>query len=192
MGNFYFRLAKPDQAQEAYQKAVEIAPDNIKYQMVLAGFYSATGEKDEALATYRKALEIEPENVQVMHAVARFYLDQGDFDEAEKQIAEILEKRSNYFPARMLQGELLAKKRDFPAAIQIFDQLIEEEPGSAQANYFKAVSHYGLGDLELAKSSTTRAAPKCTMWISCSNPQTRYTAVIIISTLPKKRMHSAR
>ena len=58
MGNFYFRQKNTGQAEQAYQKAVEIDPRNIKPLMVIGGFYNAIGSQDKALEMYQKALEI--------------------------------------------------------------------------------------------------------------------------------------
>ena len=84
-------------------------------------------------------------------------MNQGNVDKAAKQIAKILEKRSNYFPTRMLKGELLVKKSEFDAALALFDQLIAEEPGSARAYYFKGLSHFGLGDINPTAKTLSKA-----------------------------------
>ena len=157
MGNFYSRLAQPGPAETAYLKAIEIDPANIRSRMILANFYAAAGNKAKTLETFFQALEIEPDNIQLMHSLAGYYVNQGDVDDAEKQIAKILEKRSNYFPARMLKGELLVKNREFEAALSLFDRLIAEEPGSARAYYFKGLAHFGLGDINLAGTTLARA-----------------------------------
>jgi tetratricopeptide (TPR) repeat protein len=93
----------------------------------------------------------------VLHAIAAYHLNQGDLPNAERQLTKILEKRPNDFPARMLKGELLFKQHDYQAALQIFDQLIAEEPKSAQVYYLKGVSHLNLGDSGLAKMAITRS-----------------------------------
>ena len=125
--------------------------------MVLAGFYNAAGNREKALAAYQKAMELEPENVRIKHAVARYYLTQGAVDDAEKQIAEILASRPNYFPGRLLKAEILAARREFASAIEILDQLIKEDPRAARAYYFKGFSHYGKGEFNSAKPVLAKA-----------------------------------
>ena len=49
MGNFYMRMSNFDEAEAAYQKAIEIDPANVRYRMILGGYYNAVGEKEKAL-----------------------------------------------------------------------------------------------------------------------------------------------
>ena len=157
LGNFYVKLTKPDHAEAAYLKAVEISPANIRNRMILADFYAAAGKNEKTLEVCFQALEIESDNIQVMHALAGHYVKQGNVEEAEKQIAEILARRRSYFPTRMLKGELLIRKRKFEAALELFSQLIEEQPGATRAYYFKGLAHFGMNDTNSAKTALFKA-----------------------------------
>jgi tetratricopeptide (TPR) repeat protein len=125
--------------------------------MVLAGYYDAEGRRDEALATYRKALELQADDVRIKQAVARFYYKNKEIDNAEKTVAEILEKRPNYFPTRVLKGEILTSKRQFDDAITLFGQLMKEEPNNARIYYFKGLAHLGQGETRLGRADVAKA-----------------------------------
>jgi tetratricopeptide (TPR) repeat protein len=77
--------------------------------------------------------------------------------QAENYVKKILEKRPKYFPARMLQGELMVVERKFTEAVELFDQLIKEEPRSAAAHYFKGLAHLGKGEPLVSKMSLAKA-----------------------------------
>jgi Flp pilus assembly protein TadD len=78
-------------------------------------------------------------------------------DDAQKYLAKVLEERPNFFPARMMKGEIAAFNKDFSEAIAIFDQLVKEEPRSARAHYLKGFCHLGKGETQVAKTSLTKA-----------------------------------
>ena len=123
----------------------------------MAGFYAAANQKEKTLAMYAKALELEPENVNILHAAGRFQLSQGDLAEAEKKINQMLQKRPNYFPARMLKAEWLVAKRDFGAAVELLGQLVQDEPKSARVHYIKGVAHFGQGDPRMANAALVKS-----------------------------------
>ncbi|MFC1516647.1 tetratricopeptide repeat protein, partial [Thermodesulfobacteriota bacterium] len=157
LGNFYFSQSKNAKAEAAYLKAVETDPKRIKPYMVIAGFYDVSGDKDNALIMYEKALDIQPEDIRVMNTIARFYLKNRQLDDAEQYIIEILKKRPKYFPTRMLQGELFLLKKDPAEAINLFDQLIQEEPLSDRAHYFRGAANLAKGETNRAKVDFEKA-----------------------------------
>ena len=57
----------------------------------------------------------------------------------------------------MLKGELLVAKREFPAAVELLSQLIQDEPKSARVHYFKGLAHFGQGDTRLASAALAKS-----------------------------------
>jgi tetratricopeptide (TPR) repeat protein len=125
--------------------------------MVAAGFYDATQETDKTRSMYEKALKIKPNDVNIMTTMAGFFLKHRQMEAAEQYLAKVLEERPNFFPARMMKGEIAALNKDFVGAIGIFDQLIKEEPRSSRAHYLKGFSHLGKGETQVAKASLAKA-----------------------------------
>lgn len=64
-------LERLDEAQAGYEKALEIAPDNIEVQRTLAGFFTRKGDDAAAEPLFRAIIEKEP--------TARSYFDLGGF-----------------------------------------------------------------------------------------------------------------
>jgi len=71
LGRFYAGTVKTDQAEEAFLKAVQTAPDSMPTRLFLAEFYEAGGRLAEALAVYREALAKDPEEGRVKQALDR-------------------------------------------------------------------------------------------------------------------------
>ena len=73
LGNFFFQMKKPAEAESAYLKAIDISPKEIKPYMVAAGFYDASGNADKTLAMYEKALALKPDDVNIMTIHGRLF-----------------------------------------------------------------------------------------------------------------------
>lgn len=125
--------------------------------MVLAGFYSATGYKEKALTAYLRALEIQPDNVQIMTTIARHYYKDKDIENAQKYIAQVFKTRPNYYPARMLTGEIQISQKEFGVAIETFNNLIKDEPKAAVVYYYRGIAYIGNGEASIAKTEIAKA-----------------------------------
>jgi tetratricopeptide (TPR) repeat protein len=57
----------------------------------------------------------------------------------------------------MLKAQLLLGRRNFDEAIQLLNQLINEEPSSAKAHYLIGLGHLGKGETRIAKAELIKA-----------------------------------
>ena len=55
--------------------------------------------------------------------------------------------------------------RQFEAALELFNQLVEEEPGSALAHYFKGFSYFGMNDINSARTAIFKAVELDTAFV---------------------------
>lgn len=157
LGNFYLRTQKQALAEDAYKKAIEIAPDTVKPYIHLAKFYEAVGKQEKALALFEKAVTIDPEDISAKMTLAQFQYKTNDVDAAQKLVADILEQRPKFSPARLLQSEIFVSKKEFETALSLLNGLEKEEPNSPMVHYFKGVCHLGLGDINQAAESVSKA-----------------------------------
>ncbi len=157
LGNFFFRMRKEKAAEEAYLKAVQLARDSVKPCMTAANFYDITGKKDKALEMYKKALAIAPENLSVKTALARFQYKNKNIEAAEAVIAELLEARPKFGPARMLKSEILTYNEKYDQALEILVALKKEEPKAPRIHYFMALCQTRLDRNEQGKASALKA-----------------------------------
>jgi curved DNA-binding protein CbpA len=58
------------EAQEYFEKAVELAPSHTEYYLELGNFYSKHGQKAKALSTYHDALARDPGSEKIKQAIA--------------------------------------------------------------------------------------------------------------------------
>ena len=60
MGNLYAEMLDADKTREMYQRALEIAPDNVPALFDLAGHFEESGEKQQAIELYERVQSIDP------------------------------------------------------------------------------------------------------------------------------------
>ncbi len=157
LGIFYFNRKALDQAEQTLHQAIEIDPNNIKPYLVAAELQVAAGQTDKALAIYEQALAIQPKNLRLRLIIARFYLKNNQLTQAEECIQNILKEQPAYLPALTLKGELLFIKQEYDAAIRLFDQLIQKEPGSDRIHLLMAQAHHLKGDNTAAIDAVHKA-----------------------------------
>lgn len=73
MGNLLVLASRPDEAEEAYRKAVELAPDRVSSLFNLALLLQQRGELRESLRLYRQALEIQPKHAWALYQIGTLY-----------------------------------------------------------------------------------------------------------------------
>ena len=90
-------------------------------------------------------------------ALARYYFKMHRIDTADKMTAEILKVHPNDLPTRLLKSEILLSKNDFIQAVDLLNQLAEEETESDRVQFLMALAHSGRGDATQAKAKAARA-----------------------------------
>ncbi len=59
LGNLYAEMLDADKAREMYQRALEIAPDNVSALFNFAGYFEESGEKEQAIELYERIQSID-------------------------------------------------------------------------------------------------------------------------------------
>ncbi|MEO1404045.1 MAG: tetratricopeptide repeat protein, partial [Cyanobacteria bacterium J06635_1] len=62
LGNTYNDLKRYDEAISAYEKAIELDPDDATAHYNLGNTYKALKRYDEAISAYEKAIELDPDD----------------------------------------------------------------------------------------------------------------------------------
>lgn len=73
LGNLLVLASRPDEAEEAYRKAVELSPDRVTSLFNLALLQQQRGELREARSLYRRVLEIQPQHAWAHYQTGTLY-----------------------------------------------------------------------------------------------------------------------
>jgi tetratricopeptide (TPR) repeat protein len=116
MGELLSAEKNESEAFNAYEKVVQLSPQNIKGLVFIANWHFQRGENDQALDYYMKAEAVEPRHALVQSRLGKLYSEKNEFDKAKvafKNAVKLNPQDDNSF---YQLGVLLAEKKDyFPA-----------------------------------------------------------------------------
>jgi tetratricopeptide (TPR) repeat protein len=134
LGGLHEQSGQPEQAIEAFRKAVELAPDNATALNALGYTLTiATRKYSDAYKLISRAMELEPENPAIMDSMGWVLFKQGKNDEAR----EWLERAYELFPDPEVAahlGALLWAEDDQDAATQVWMKALQDDPDNRVLN----------------------------------------------------------
>ena len=149
MGDGYAHASQFSKAIEYYQKALELASNDVEAQKNLVITYNNygvtlrnNGEWDAAIRVYRDALALQPTYqvtktnlIDVLWQKANARRQSGRSAEAIATYLELQKMQPDDTTIPSLLGELYLKVRDYPAAISAFQQVYTAQPTNEQAQH---------------------------------------------------------
>ena len=127
-------------------------PQIMQAHYLLASAYLAQQQADQALAVYRQMEELFPKDPQPPYLRGMILLTQRRPVEARKAFEKSLEISQQYLPAAERLVDLDLADKQYPAALDHAQKLIEKDPKQAQAWALR-------GKIYLAQQDFTRAEP---------------------------------
>lgn len=112
---------------------------------------------DEAIAAYNKALASEPKSMAAHAAIFGLLLQQGKLEEAGKQLDELKKFAANSPQTRFFEAQLAYQKKDFKAAREIEQALLQQAPKNPRLLELAGVTELQLGAPAQAQIYLTRA-----------------------------------
>jgi Tfp pilus assembly protein PilF len=136
VANLYIESGKYTEAEDQYQQAMKLAPDDIRVLLGYAMLKDAMNQPQEAIKFYQHAKQKHPKDPSVYNNLAIHYVRQGmvrEAIEAGRQAVDLHPREPRY--------------RNNLAAILVEDQRPQEAFQQLRAVYDEATAHYDLGFL---------------------------------------------
>jgi len=132
-----FQQGKERKAEKLYQKVIALEPTAKEAYGNLSVIYLKRGREEEAEEYLQKAIELDPDYVHPRCNLASIRIRQERLEEAEELLKPIAEIRT-FHPQELLfyqrvQAELFIAKREYEAAEQCLEMILELEPEDKQA-----------------------------------------------------------
>lgn len=119
---------KLDDAFIAFRRAHEIFPAYADPAFGLASLYARKGALAGAEHWLNEALRIDAAHVESLNLLGRLQLNRGDSAEAGKNFAKALERRPDFFEAKLGLLAVAVQSKDIETAKQLRDKLIKLAP----------------------------------------------------------------
>ena len=109
LGKTYAQLGEPDSAQTAYERAIEIQPENATAYMWLGQLMEEIGELDKALEYSHKGNEIRPGDPDYEYIIGTLYFRNGDTEKAVEFLEPVADKLEFHQGAQYNYGQALRR-----------------------------------------------------------------------------------
>lgn len=148
LGVIYLNQRLFDYAQEEFNTAMTLAPNDFDIIFEYANYLYAISKYKEADKFYQKALEIEDDVVaKALSAINKIEI--GELDEAEKLIVSALNDQPEHEYIQFLAGRIYYSMKKYEKAKIYFIKSLEQNPDKETKNLL-ALAYYELGEYEKA------------------------------------------
>jgi len=155
--SFYNRL---DEAEKAYQKAIELSPNYATAYYWYSGFLGRYPLRiQEQVELARKAVELDPRSSILSLNLGQKYLNQGLYTLAEGQFEKVIKIHPDFAPGYSSLAVLyMLYMGQFDKALPLFDKAVELDPGNHTYNSLLVFNYLQLRDPEATQVVRERMA----------------------------------
>lgn len=134
-GNAAFENRDYPRARRAYNKVLELVPDNLVGLVNLGMVEFADGKNEAAEKYLRKAIQVRLETAPAWLTLGTLYMDQGRLDEAHAALAQAVVLNPTNPRARNFLGVVIGRKGWLDGAQSELRQAVEIDPNYSDAHY---------------------------------------------------------
>jgi tetratricopeptide (TPR) repeat protein len=137
LGVAHFRLAQQTEAEQAFQKAIDLTKGNFAPpQFGLSAILCQRAEFPQAVTLLQRALELEPGS-----AIGKYYLGWAQYGlnrliEAEQTLEQALLRNPNLAEAYLLLTRVHVRQKNLPGALRDLETYLKMNPHNEQAKTF--------------------------------------------------------
>jgi tetratricopeptide (TPR) repeat protein len=150
-----FQLA----AMESYAQAVKLAPDDPRWNYLLAVSRSKTGDLDGAIQAVEASIEIDPSYLSSHLYRGLWLLDAGDGVGAEQAFLVALELDPGNRSGLLGLSRALLKQRRADEVVEMLEAAVDDRPGDGYMYQMLGTAYRDLGELEKGKEALFKARP---------------------------------
>lgn len=158
-GNANLLAQKYAEARAEYEAAMAQIEDPASHVPILrsiASSYFGEAKPDEAVATLEKALVIAPDDQESLRLITTVLINSGKEEQAATYKARITGDFKVDPSILLNKGIEQYNKGDYEKAMQYFEQVVAENPGSADAYYYRGLTYLATGKTAEAKADFTK------------------------------------
>ena len=151
---FTLRQAKRnDEARQAFEKAAELAPDDLEPINELMGMDLADKRYAAAMQRVQQEFQKRPDSAMVALMEARIYAAQQDWARAESAAKNAIKLDANFAPAYNLLISVYRAENKLPQAISQLEASLAKDPNSQQALVTMALVYEQMKDYAKARDA---------------------------------------
>jgi len=146
------------EAAAAFEKSLEMKPDDAEARIRLGDVYRQMGLSEKAEEEYKKAFALDETSIAGFNLAMLSY-EQDKLDQALEYVQLLIQKGSPSVDMYNLQGVIFNKQRRYPEAIESFQSALKIDPNHAVAAINLAVAYINNNELNKARELLSRILP---------------------------------
>ncbi|MEO7029449.1 MAG: tetratricopeptide repeat protein [Acidobacteriaceae bacterium] len=156
LADVYQAQGRTADAMTALQKAIDLKPEDSRWQVRMGNFIFAQGDVKLAAASWQRAIELDPENVyaQFNLGLADMQLDKLDDARSQLQKAAAMQPDATHYTAL---GEVLQLQGKYSEAIEMDRKAVNLDPNDYNAWGNLASAYQWSGNHDKALEATAKA-----------------------------------
>jgi Flp pilus assembly protein TadD len=159
--HLYFKTNQIERAIAECKKLLVLKPNNQEAHVMMANLMRKTGNHKQAIDEFEKALKLGTKDHSMYSALGFSYLHEGNLAKAEEFLRKAAGEKEKPVDAFIGLAILDYKKKDFKSALADLDQVLRENPSSAEARKLRGevlleLERYDEAEDELKKSIAQR------------------------------------
>ena len=159
-GRANFELDRLGAAEKDFERAIELAADEINPLLGLAQVYAAQGKHSDALSFISRAHDIAPENAEAWFQHAQVLRSIGEYDDALKSYDKALKSMPLHVRARVGRASLALYRGDLKLAATDAEYILEKAPNNATAPFVLWQTYLRLGRKQESEAAFRIAADR--------------------------------
>ncbi|MDC1442267.1 tetratricopeptide repeat protein [Rhodospirillaceae bacterium] len=157
LGALLKQMGKKAEAINAYEKVIEISPQDAEAHSNLGVMLQELGRLEEAEASYTQAITLKPDYFEVHYNLGVTLQELGKLDEAQASYTQAIRFKPDYPDAHYNLGYTLKELGRLEAAEASYKQAIALNPFYAEAHYNLGITLQELRRLDEAEASFRQA-----------------------------------
>jgi len=169
LGNIHLFKNKTKQALDAYERALQIAPENPDIYTNIALIYKQQGNADNAISFLQKALSFTKERADIYYNLGNVYKQSKNYDDAEEAFLEAVELNPEFANAYNNLGSLYIETGNLERAREIIEKGLSADENHPRLLYNLGVIKDLQGKSEEAIESYKRSIITQPLWVESIN-----------------------
>jgi tetratricopeptide (TPR) repeat protein/TolB-like protein len=156
LGQAYLKSGNREQGIQAFQKAIQLNPYYWQNQNSLGNAYYELGEYSKAVQAFQQIIVLEPDMDVGYENIGNVYLQQGKYQECIPYLEKALQ-REPYFSTYSNLGTAYYGLKQYPKAVEMFEQAVALNPNDTQAVANLADAYGIAGQKDKARTTYQRS-----------------------------------
>jgi len=159
LGNAQFRKNNYGEAVTAFQKYLELRPNDAEAHTSLGLTYEKLGMADKSEAEYLKSLALDG-NAKAAFGLAKLYYEQNKLDPALENIRKAIQKDAKSAAYYNLQGVILNQMHRYADALPSFQTALQYAPDDVYVTINLGIAYINIKEPAKAREILQKVLPK--------------------------------